>query len=576
MIIARLFVIGCCLGCAMGAELQRRVELDPAVLDRLMQNERWAVIDAQGYAAKDQHHRAAVEFEKFTVNFPDSEMWGFAVYSGCWHLFQDRRYEAASERLRELIDIGEGLPEIPEARLLLGRCRLAAGDAQEAVAVLRELLETHPGSRAEVPARVLASRALLEQARLLGRAPEDVASARLELLGPLAEDIVYDEHNGEDLLNGLDQLQELVIASEDHARLVTLLESMVNARVTAPRGGLGKRPDHLTRVILELGADHGDAELVAKAAAIRWENPLARLLAMTDFHLHWSSRVLGHELDQVAAQRGQTPEELEAVISERNLELIESISGLIESGPDPEPRARAGWLLARLHFAEEGTWAAVETALDAGWAGKWSRERGYEAFTFALRHGIEADIASSVVARVQDEAEAQRLKLQILEYRAKQLGDRDAAQQAIVLLDAYAQDAEDGGVDFFYRMAALQREPLGDWDAAIQTYETINQPPRTDLAIAECLGEKGDWKGAFNRYGMVYAMSPGNSTGASALVTMGKIAHRHLGDRVRAITLLRQVCDDYPDTGQYSQAHVYLQHELGVTYTGGGGGKKAR
>ena len=44
-----------------------------------------------------------------------------------------------------------------------------------------------------------------------------------------------------------------------------------------------------------------------------------------------------------------------------------------------------------------------------------------------------------------------------------------------------------------------------------------------------------------------------------------------LKDRKLAVAILRQVCDEFPDSPQYSEAHVYLQSHLDVTYTGGGG-----
>lgn len=556
-------------------ELQVRVTLDAEVLDGLMQAERWAIIDAQNFAAKGQHRRAAVEFEKFTTTFPDSELWAFAVYSGSWHLFRDRRYEAASERLEEMIEIGDGSPEIPEAKLLLGRCRLEAGDAAGAIAALRDLIEAHPGSSASIPARVLASRGTLEVARMKGVDAKDVAAARLSLLGPLAEDIVVDERNGPDLVDGLQQLADLALASGDHQRQLDLLRVLVAADGDTRRQELRRLRWDYSRKLMSQAADAGQDGIVAKAATIRWTDAAWRAIGESEFHLDWSEGAL-RDPKRMAEQRGVSPEALKAWVAERDAALVERIAGLLEVDQDGDRRQRLGWTSARLLLRTGAEWAAAEAAIDRGFGGRWDGKRAYEAFEFAIRRDVDAAQASAVAARVEDEAQRAEVRLRILEYRAGRLDDREAATAAIALCEDLARSDDGDGVSYLYRMAKLHREPLGDWDAAIAIYEGINQPPKTDLAIAECLGRKGDWKGAFGRYGSVYAMSPGDVTGADALVRMGKIANEHLKDRVRSIQLLRQVCDDFPDTRQYSDAHVYLQHELGVTYTGGGGGAKTK
>lgn len=560
---------------AMAAdELQDRLELTPEVLEELLQPERWALMDAQKFGAKGEHQRAAVEFEKFTTTFPDSVAWAYATYSGCWHLMQDRRYEAASERLRELIDLGEGLSEIPEATLLLGRCRLAAGDAAEALGILRELLDAHGDSPAAIPARVLASRALAESARAKGQAVEDVAVARIRLLAPLTTDIVVDDRNGGELLDGIDQLASLALRADDTKQLLALLRGLATAKETSRHHRLSSRREDLARKTMALALDHGRDAVAGEVAAILWADPGPRTLGLAEGYLAWSGEAL-REPGAVAAQRGVSEDELRAGIQQRQSELATQVEQALTAAAD-DLRRDLGQVLARLRLRTGGSWAEAEAALDQGFEGHWDERRAYDAFRFALHAGVPAAAAAGVAARVDDPDQRAATELRILEHRGRHLDDADAARRAIALCTTNAQQGGGDGRGYLYRAAELYRDPLRDWDAAISTYEAIDQPPRTDLAIAECLGHKGDWKGAFGRYGAVHALSPGDRTGAQALLRMGRIANERLDDRVRAIQLLRQVCDDYPDTREYSDAHVYLQNELKVTYTGGGGGQKAK
>lgn len=561
------------------ADLQQRVEFDTEALAELMQNERWAIIDAQNFAAKGHHQRAAVEFKKFVVNFPESELWGCAMYTGAWHLVQDRRYVAAEEHLLELIELGGSLPEVPEAMLLLGRTRLAAGDSEGALEMLRNLIETHPQSSAALPARSLLSQALLDQAKLERIPLQDIASARLGLLQPLLDRLDCAVVDAPFVSDGLRQLQSIVIGQEDQSLMTDTLERLIaglkGVRDRSLRGRVSGFRDELTQHMMRLGANTGQDDFVRATAKIRWPASRARVYHLADFHYGWSWPVRG-EPEGVAESRGTAPDDLLQWIHEQDEAHRERLVELLERVDPGEFRVSVGYLLARYRTLLDTEWPGIEATIDQGLAGEWSVSSGFRAFTFGIRNGVDPDQATSVVGRVSDERQRDTLHLKILEYRAKQFEDKGAAEKAIDILKGMVEVADGPARSELYRVASLYEAPLADWDAAIATYETINEPPRTDFAIAKCLGEKGDWKGAFNRYGMIHAMHADSGSGSSALLSMGKIAHSKLNDRTRAVQLLRKVCDDYPNTKHYSQAHVYLQHKLGVTYTGGGGGKKGR
>lgn len=559
-------VLALVMGLTLGAEdLQVRVQLDQDRLNELLQDERWALRDALGFASKNQHPRAALEFRKFVTTHPDSSVWSFAAYSEAWHLARDRRYEAAKEVLDELIDLEPNGPESDEARLLLGRCHLWNGDAAQALSVLRGLIELPRRSTATLPGRVCAVQALSEIAQQRKQTEEDLRQAQLTLLLPVAEHLGEVPLNGHWLSEALDRLRALALRSEDLGVAEDLLRSLVAEPPALPGFNPTQHRDRLVQGLLDTAADRGNDGLVERFAAIRWTSASDRRVRMAQFWDSWLDRV-ARDGTAASAGRGLDAAGFTAWAEERRIANDAELMALIGDAAFAEYHRDLAWTIARRRLVADppGTLALLDQAL-----GTWSVNDARQAFEIAATQDAPIAVCLAPLERLKD---GQRMEQEavLLENLAKRRKDATAAERAVVICTQLSEERVKEAKSWLRRKAGLLEMPLQRWDEAIAVYEAIAESPGSDFDIARCLGGKGDWQSAFDRYSRIQAMHAGKDAGGQALFEMGRIAHERLNDKVRAVQILRKVCDEHPSTKIYSEAHVYLQHRLGVTYTGGG------
>ena len=69
-----LCVLLATVACMAGEAWEPRLQPDPAALEELMRDERWALVQAQEAYGRKQWKAAAALYQKYTVSFPDSAM----------------------------------------------------------------------------------------------------------------------------------------------------------------------------------------------------------------------------------------------------------------------------------------------------------------------------------------------------------------------------------------------------------------------------------------------------------------------------------------------------------------------
>nr|MBA3686652.1 hypothetical protein [Planctomycetota bacterium] len=176
------------------------------------------------------------------------------------------------------------------------------------------------------------------------------------------------------------------------------------------------------------------------------------------------------------------------------------------------------------------------------------------------------------VAEGRERTMARLLMCDLEAYRHPDHAERPlSAQQAIGLAAKLESELPERQAEFLRIQARLTEEILGDFKGAIVLFTKLNQPPGTDFDVARCLEKMGDNNAAFLKYGEIYATCSKDGNGAEALWRQGVMANEKLNERSKAILILRQVCDEFPGSGQYGNAHNYLQQRLDTVYTGGGG-----
>ena len=557
-----------CLGFA--AAEPSRVDIPPDLLESLPQEERWALSEAQKLWLKEVWEAAALRYEQFLTRFPASSVAEVVALRQAEALARAERLDGAAVVLDDLLAWKGSAAIAAEAILLLAQVRERAGRIDEALGLYRRVLVDHPASPALAPAVIGADACVELLGQRRGRTPAEVGAERLTVLSVLAARPDLSERNREATFVASRRLIELAIAAREPARILALVRAL-DAAAKGVRDAR-READEIAvvagRAVLAWAWDRGDSPFAATAAEALWPDEQERWLAVTERRLEWI-RATRADPRRVAELRGESPEAI----------LEEAAALLVDLGSDGERRIAAAepggrsdlaWVTVRVHLAGDAPGRAV-AALRSSRSRPLTRAEAKRLLDLAVREGRSAqDLVDLPEAVAEEERRRTRLDLLGVQARERGPGALQAARAAVGLAAELEVEDARNAADYLEIQADLLRRVIGDHDAAIVCYGKLNRPPATDLAIAETLDEKGDRSGSLAKYLEISAIHAGTSAGARGLLRAGILAHQ-LDERARSVALLRQVCDDYPRTGEYSEAHRYLQARLGVTYTGGGG-----
>lgn len=553
-----------------------RLPPDAAALEQLPQAERWLLIEAQEAYGKGRYGAAAIAWEKFGRRFPDSAMWVWAGWRRAEALRLERKQEGAIAALKELAELAPQAPEMPEILLLLADCQAESGLVVEAQTTVRDLLKRFPDSAAATPARLLLDDATVNLAKQAAKPADRLRAERLSVLAPLADRVDSDRRNLKTYEQGLRRLVDLAFEAGELPRVLALVKLVL----AAPQArDLGDVAWHAGRNLIWRAWDSGADKLAAETAGVLWTDATSHALERNRLRLDWLLAVR-REPQGVAKNLGLEPKALQERIPGDLAELAGAADQAARSLPrTDERRTGLAWLAAAARLAA-GQDAAAAEGLPAGLGRGLNRRDAGQWWEQGERAGIEAGRLLAVIARVEDPRERRLAEMDLKAAAARRLrggpeAERFAAEAVAIAAAFETEDAERQGA-YIEIQADLLRQVLRQYDKAIEAYARLNRPPATDFAIAETLSEKGDHAAAASKLSEIAAIHAGKDAGGSALVRLGRLLHRELKDKARAVAVLRQACDEYPETKHYSEAHRYLQSELGVTYTGGGGKRDKR
>jgi TolA-binding protein len=553
-----------------------RLMPDPAALENLPQAERWLLLEAQEAYGKGRYAAAAIAWEKFGRKHPDSALWAFAGWRRAEALRLDKKQDGAIAALKELIDLAPEAAETAEALLLLAECQAEAGLVAEAVATAKDLLARFPASSAALPARLVQDDGLVNQAKQQNLPADRLRSQRLVVLGPIGERIDDDPRNRRAQEQGLRRLVELALAGGELPRVAALVKTVL----ASPQAReLAEVAVDAGREVMKRGWSSGDDAIAGQVAAVLWPDAQTLAVERGRLRLEWLQWVR-REPAEVAKAQGVEPKALQERCLADMAELAGSADTAARSmGRNDGRREALAWLAAAARLsAGQDVAAAEQLPVSIGRplvrrdAGRW--------WELGERAAVEPGKLLAILPRLAEGRERRLAEMDLKAWTAQRLRTGEpalaAANEAIAIAIAFEGEDPERAGDYIALQAELLRRVCRQHDRAIDAYARLNRPPSSDFAIAETLAEKGDHQAAAAKLGEIAAIHAGKDAGGEALVRLGVMLHRNLKDKARAVLVLRQVCDEHPNTKHYGEAHRYLQSELGVTYTGGGGKRQPK
>jgi len=557
-----------------GEAWEPRLQPDPAALEGLMRDERWALVQAQEAYGRKQWKAAAALYKKYTISFPDSAMWSYGAYRLAECLLRDEQLETAIKEATEVAEFDAKAAETPEALLLVARAQRLAGKIDAALITARRILANYAAAPAATPARLEADECLQLQAKRPGKTmkPEELDHARLALLGPAADPIDLNPLNERAVAEVLERLTDLAVKHREWAQVAKLIAALGEPAYKMDRRRLREVRERAARAGLSATLWADDDAGLAAIAQVTWAEGPARAVGQARTVLEWAENVRGNPGDW-GKNLGKDAAFAESRITAR---LTATKTGLTVAVPQVPERdrddANAQLIRARLALRQ------VDAALAAVGPGPHNRGTATWFLEQAVRGRNPPAAARAILERIPEGLERRRATMDMARWEAHRGGERAQAigKEALAIAVELETTDADNAPSYLEVQAELQRHVLRDYDAAIVAYGKLNRPPGTDMAIAECLQGKGDHAKALAKYMEIHVLFAQTGSGAQALLRAGLLAHKPLDQKARAVQILRRVCDDYPDSGEYSQAHRYLQSELGVTYTGGGGSRKEK
>lgn len=153
------------------------------------------------------------------------------------------------------------------------------------------------------------------------------------------------------------------------------------------------------------------------------------------------------------------------------------------------------------------------------------------------------------------------------EYRVLEgKGQWDEALKKLEIISAMFKDDSKYVSQCNWKKAWILRDYKHEYDNAIKVYREIGEPPATLWQIAECHKRKKDHTAVIAQYIEIENAFPDNGPEAA---WNRCVYYNSIGEKNKSIAEARRILKVYPKKGQASAAHQHLER-LGVDATGGG------
>ncbi len=192
---------------------------------------------------------------------------------------------------------------------------------------------------------------------------------------------------------------------------------------------------------------------------------------------------------------------------------------------------------------------------------KGRQDNRYKTVTRFLIDSRAYDQELYVNARIKDRKAAAWNELDCMERRGK---FTDAVAHLDKMMSNFKDDAglvRSAG----YRKGAIQRDRLGQYDEAIKTYQNVSDPPHSLWELVTCYQRKKDSQAALKQLIEIENAFPDHGPRAA----WARASYQHsLGNKAQAVKEGRYIMKKYPKSGESSYAHQLLE-KYGIE-TGGG------
>jgi len=216
---------------------------------------------------------------------------------------------------------------------------------------------------------------------------------------------------------------------------------------------------------------------------------------------------------------------------------------------------------------EAVTWIKAQVNEKTEAADKRRQDQHYARMIEMLSGARESQLARFVKAQMNDRLLAEYNETHILYAEGKH-------REAVTVLEGVEAAAKgDLAVQALHRRGWFLKDVIGDYDAAIKAYSSMTNPPWNLWHVAECYQR---WSGngrdatkfrqAINQLAEIEASFPNDAPRAAWSISHW---YANSGDQRNAVAAARRILRQYPKSGYASHAHLYLEG-LGITDGGGG------
>ncbi len=143
--------------------------------------------------------------------------------------------------------------------------------------------------------------------------------------------------------------------------------------------------------------------------------------------------------------------------------------------------------------------------------------------------------------------------------------DAHAAYMAVV--QQYPDDAKRA----LYRLGYMHQYHSRDYAKAISAYrQSEYRPPSYLFEMAECFRRWKKYDEAISIHRQIRGFYQAGAPEAMWRQAQVHEQRKKKGDEIKAITLLKKICDEHPRASQASRAHHRLESKYKISHTGGG------
>ncbi len=501
--------------------------------------QRWRINVAEKFYREKQYKVAAAEYEKFLKLYEKSEGAPFAQlkWSHC-QIELRKQNTAIKDGYQSVIDYFPDSPEAPIAAFLIGRTYRDMGDTKLAKKAYAKATSTYPKHFAAVMAR-------LDQVGIAAK--EADLQTETAILRELSFDIERKGPTVQPCQQAAMQLTHLLFRAGDFAEglkaFATTTAHEENLPANLMHGNLGALP-HI------VGELTGSTDEAAKKLGEKLADAAAGWLKT-----HALEGLKDEKRKAKAIQAWYDAAEIRRVARQPDKQKVVYDEMLAALGVDDTLLGRiAQWQKDNKQFDQaRTTYAKFKDTLEGRGqiANSYSEERQYDKAAQLYR-----EIAASDTKTVP-----KWLSAAAIAYRNGNKPDLAiAVYTELLTVDAANADG------YQFQMAETLFH-AGRWKDSIARYRGTSNFPTNYQRMAQAHRHLKEYNEAIGLYNQIIAASKDHASGA--LFQIAK-THEEAGKKEDAIKVFKQVCDQYANSGEASQAHAHLNQVYKITVTKGG------